>query len=295
MATTVDRRRWLAWVFGTAWAPSAAWGLDGAAVPLARPPALALAQPAPPGLDPAGHLVSEKLDGVRAWWSGQALWFRSGLPIRAPVWFTAALPAQPLDGELWLGRGRFEALSALLRRDAGPTDPLWREVSYQVFELPDAPGSFAERAERLRVLLSETPGAAGIAQAIEQRAVPDRPSLDRWLTDVVAQGGEGLVLHRADAPYRTGRSPALYKLKPLGDAEAVVVGHLPGRGRHAGRLGALQVRDEAGRVFALGSGLSDAQRDHPPPLGSVVTYRFRGLTRHGLPRFATFWRLRDEP
>jgi DNA ligase-1 len=105
MVATVDRRRWLAWVFGAVCAPRAAWGLDAPSA-LARPPAFALAQPAPPGLEPAGHLVSEKLDGVRAWWSGEALCFRSGLPIRAPGWFTDAMPAQPLDGELWLGRGR---------------------------------------------------------------------------------------------------------------------------------------------------------------------------------------------
>ncbi|HNB46405.1 MAG TPA: DNA ligase, partial [Burkholderiaceae bacterium] len=69
----------------------------------------------------------------------------------------------------------------------------------------------------------------------------------------------------------------------------------PGRGRHAGRIGALRVRDEAGREFLLGSGLSDAQRESPPPVGSWVTYTHRGETRLGLPRFATFLRQRDEP
>ena len=100
------------------------------------------------------------------------------------------------------------------------------------------------------------------------------------------------MLHRADAPYVTGRQDVLLKLKPHHDAEAVVIGHLPGRGKHAGRLGALQVRTAAGVAFALGSGLSDAQREQPPHVGEVVTFTYRGLTSGGVPRFATFLRQR---
>jgi DNA ligase-1 len=103
------------------------------------------------------------------------------------------------------------------------------------------------------------------------------------------------MLHRADAPYVTGRSTVLLKLKPLQDAEAVVLEHLPGRGRHQGRLGASRVRSADGRVFRLGTGLSDALRDASPPVGSMLTYTHRGLTSGGLPRFASFLRLRPAP
>ncbi|MGY0195448.1 DNA ligase [Leptothrix sp. BB-4] len=246
-------------------------------------------------LDLPRYRVSEKLDGVRALWTGSRWLTRGGHAISAPAHWLAALPAdEPLDGELWLGRGRFEAVSGLLHRTDAADDPLWSELRYAVFDLPGADGTFARRQLRLKALLSAGPAAAsGVhIEAVEQRQLHDATALRRWLDEVVAQGGEGLVLHAADAPFQPGRSGGhLLKLKPLSDAEAVVVAHLPGKGRHTGRLGALQVRDDAGHHFAIGSGLTDAQRGSPPPIGQRITYRYRGLTRTGLPRFATFWRV----
>ena len=129
--------------------------------------------------------------------------------------------------------------------------------------------------------------------AVDQHVVADAKTLAQRLAEVVAQGGEGLVLHRANAPYLTGRSDVLLKLKPVQDADAVVMAHEPGHGKYTGLVGALVVRDENGRLFRIGSGLTDAQRTSPPPLGSTVSYRWRGLTRTGLPRFATLWRVRE--
>lgn len=255
------------------------------------PPPLLLAEDAPADVDPAGYLVSEKLDGVRALWDGKRLWFRSGRPITAPGWFLARLPQVPLDGELWLGRGRFEALSAVVRRQH-PVDGEWRALHYAVFEAPGMSGSFAARAAALRQLAAQVGGSGLIA--VDQERVADRAALQRRLDAVVASGGEGLMLHRADAPYLTGRSPVLLKLKPWSDAEGVVIGHETGQGRHAGRLGALRVRLVDGRELLLGTGLSDAQRAAPPPVGRVVTFRYRGQTAGGLPRFASFLRERTD-
>ncbi len=249
--------------------------------------ALPLAQEWVPGTDPAGWLVSEKFDGVRALWDGRQLWFRSGRPISAPAWFTARLPAMPLDGELWLARGGFETLSGIVR-SRRPDDAAWQRLSYQVFELPGAGGTFAERAARLQQIAA----AQGFAplQAVAQQPVADAAALQRRLDAVVAAGGEGLVLHQSLAPEVSGRTPWLCKFKPQQDAEAVVVEHLPGRGRLAGQTGALLVQADDGRRFQLGSGLSDAQRAAPPAIGSRVTYAFQGLTAQGLPRFASFVR-----
>ncbi len=250
-----------------------------------------LAEEAAPGIDPTGWLVSEKLDGVRALWDGVQLRFRSGRPVAAPGWFLARLPRVPLDGELWLGRGRFDELSGLVRR-ASPDDGGWHGLRYMLFELPGAPGPFAERARALERLAT----AAGWAQlqAVPQRSLANREALQRLLGDVVRGGGEGLMLHRADAPCESGRSRALLKLKPLQDEDALVIGHLPGRGRHAGRLGALQLRRADGLVFLLGTGFSDAQRASPPPLGATVTYTYRSVTPQGVPRFASFLRVRPD-
>jgi DNA ligase-1 len=248
-----------------------------------------LAQDAPPGLDPTGWLVSEKLDGVRALWDGAQLRFRSGGAIAAPAWFTAALPAQALDGELWLGRGGFEDTVGTVRR-AVPDDSAWRGLRYALFDLPGDARPFGQRAAALADL------AASMRQpfvgAVPQRVLPYAAALARELDAVAAAGGEGLMLHRAAAHWRPGRSADLLKLKPWSDAEGTVVAHLPGRGRHAGRLGALQLRLDDGRTFRLGTGFSDAERESPPPVGSRVSFRHQGRTDDGLPRFASFWRVR---
>ena len=265
-------------------------GLTSWALPSIATPALMLARDASLDIDPAGYLVSEKFDGARALWDGHVLRFRSGNLIAAPAWFTTRLPGTPLDGELWLGRGRFEALSATVRR-LQPDDEEWRALRYMVFELPGGEGPFRARAERIEALARSFGNPRLVAVA--QTPVADRAALRQRLDETVRGGGEGLVLHRADAPYLTGRSPALLKLKPVQDDDAVVTGHLVGRGRHQGRLGALRVRTAEGLEFLLGTGLSDVQRDDPPPVGAVVTFSYRGRTAAGVPRFASFLRLRE--
>ncbi len=243
------------------------------------------------GVSPAAYLVSEKLDGVRALWDGRVLRFRSGRQIAAPDWFLAALPSTALDGELWLGRGQFDRLSGAVRRNV-PVDAEWRDIKYMIFDLPAGAGPFAERLERLAGLLSAQ--AVPWLQKIEQVQLPSAAVLQQRLQDVADLGGEGLMLHRADALWSAGRSDTLRKLKPMPDDEARVVGYEPGKGRLAGRVGALLVEMDSGRRFSLGTGLSDADRQTPPALGEIVTYRYRGFTPSGLPRFASFVRQRPE-
>lgn len=264
----------------------------GNAAPAPVPPPLLLAETDTGQVDPADYWVSEKLDGVRALWDGRQLYFRSGRPVHAPDWFVRGLPAgQALDGELWLGRGRFDALSGIVRRQQ-PVDAEWRQVRFMVFELPGAAGDFSARLHALRAVVDGS--GVGWLSAVEQYRVADRAALQARLAEVLRAGGEGLMLHRADAPYLSGRNPALLKVKPWLDAEATVIGHEAGRGRHRGRLGALRVENADGRRFRIGTGFSDAERERPPPIGSTVTYRYRELNRNGLPRFASYWRMRQE-
>ena len=266
-------------------ATAAPTGAGSAAWPVGAP---LLAQDWVEGRDPAGWLVSEKLDGVRALWDGQRMVFRSGRALSLPSLIRDRLPREPLDGELWLGRGRFDDISALLRSERGADADAWRGVQYHVFELPAGGGRFADRAARLQQIAAATawPGLV----ATPQLAVADAAALRRQLDAVVAAGGEGLMLHQADAPVANGRSQWLCKYKPLHDAEAVVIGHRLGRGRHEGRMGALQVRGDDGQVFFLGTGFTDAQRARPPAIGARVTFSHHGHTAQGVPRFARFVR-----
>lgn len=254
-------------------------------------PDLALAEVYEEGVNLDDYWVSEKLDGVRAYWDGRQLISRGGHRIQAPADFVRGLPAQRLDGELWMGRGRFEETSGIARRlGADPDD--WRDMRYLVFDLPGHRGRFETRLARLRVLLDQTGNPR--VRLLEQRRIGDHATLMAELRRVVAAGGEGLMLRRDSAPYRGGRSNDLLKVKTHLDAEAVVIAHIPGKGKYTGMLGSLEVEDAQGRRFRVGSGLSDAERLSPPAVGSTITYRYRGRTERGIPRFATFVRVRSE-
>ena len=254
-------------------------------------PAPALAGVYRAGVDLTRYWVSEKLDGVRARWDGAGLYSRRGNRLHAPPWFVEGFPAEPLDGELWLGRGAFEKLSGTVRR-AVPDDDAWRGVRFMVFDLPAHPADFDGRLRRLRALFARI--ASPHIALIEQFRVADHAELMAALDRVVALGGEGLMLHDGRARYRAGRTNDLLKVKRYEDAEAVVVAHLPGRGKYAGLLGSLLVETPDGRRFRLGSGFSDEQRRRPPPVGATVTYKHYGVTANGIPRFASFLRVRPE-
>ena len=254
-------------------------------------PSLLLAKTYREGIDLAQYWVSEKLDGVRAYWDGETLASRNGNRFNAPPWFIEDFPHVPLDGELWMGRGTFERLSGAVRRQR-PDDAQWRDITFMVFDLPSSPATFDGRLKRLREMF-EANKSPHIA-LVEQFRVADHDTLTDTLNKVVAGGGEGLMLHRGSSRYTAGRTDDLLKLKTYEDAEAVVVEHLPGKGKFTGVLGALLVEMPEGRRFRLGTGFSNEERLEPPPLGAVVTYKYYGKTRNGLPRFATFLRIRDE-
>ena len=243
------------------------------------------------GMDVTQFLVSEKYDGVRALWDGKSFVSRAGNPINAPKWFTKDLPKTPLDGELWLGHGQFEALSGAVRKDT-PIDEEWRGIKYMVFELPNAEGVFEARANRIVEIVKQ----ANIThlKAANQFHVKNEAELNQLLKKTVTAGGEGLMLHRADALYVTGRSDVLLKLKLLYDAEAKVIGYIAGKGKYQGKMGAMLVEKTDGVRFKLGTGFSDAQRAKPPAIGNLVTYTYRDVTKKGKPKFASFLRERRE-
>lgn len=236
------------------------------------------------------YWVSEKYDGVRAVWNGSELITRGGNVIRTPEWFTRKFPPVPLDGELWAGRQRFSWLSGIVRRDH-PEDDNWRHIRYMVFDMPSGELTFDQRLQVLGNLIAaqDIPWLVAVPQWKEQ----SEESLEKSLKSAVAAGAEGLMLHRGSSLYRSGRNKDLLKVKVTDDSEAIVLKHIPGKGRLKGMTGALEVRwKENGRIFRIGSGLTDNDRAHPPPEGAEITFRYNGLTSKGLPRFPRYWRIR---
>lgn len=237
------------------------------------------------------YLVSEKYDGVRAIWTGEQLLTRNGNLIHAPDWFTAPLPDVWLDGELWTQPQDFSALSSIVRTET-PNDDRWRGVSYMVFDMPDAQLPFAQRYTNYSSLIKQL--NIQHIKAVKQQRFHSNHALSQHLQALVKHGAEGLMLHLAAAHHQPGRSNALLKLKPYFDDEAVVIAHLPGQGKYTNMLGALRVRNKDGVEFSVGTGFNDKERVNPPPVGSMITYKYHGYTNNGLPRFASFLRVRED-
>jgi len=236
-------------------------------------------------------LISEKYDGARAWWNGHHLLSRGGNIYHAPAWFTNAMPNVVLDGELWIGRGQFQRLMKTIR-DTKPDEKAWRSVRFMVFDAPMIKGGFSQRQKELQNILATH--RSSWVETVVQHNLKSAAQLQQMLLDVTGQGGEGLILQRADMPYFPGRHSGFLKHKPYQDAEAVVTGYTSGKGKYTGMTGSLIVVDSQGRQFKLGSGLSDADRKSPPPIGTRVTYRHQGRTASGKPRFARYLRVRLE-
>jgi DNA ligase-1 len=269
----------------------------GSALPPARaaattnataPPVL-LAQKWEPHIDVTGWWLSEKLDGVRAYWDGEQFLSRLGNRFFAPDWFARPLPREPLDGELWVGRGAFQRTVSIVRRQ--DRSEMWREVSFLVFDAPAHGGAFEER---LAWLAGATRSVAAHVATVEHHACEGTAHLKSELARIEGLGGEGLMARQPGSPYVAGRSHTLLKIKSFADNEAEVIGHLPGRGRHKGRLGALEARLADGTRFSVGTGLSDRERESPPPIGAIITVRYQELSRDGVPRFPAYVGVRDD-
>ena len=235
------------------------------------------------------YWISEKLDGVRAYWDGKKLISRQGKPFDPPPWFTADFPDQPLDGELWIARGKFELVSGIVRTRGGDSKA-WRNIAFMIFDLPSSPKIFTARLQIMQQLVKAS--SSPYLKMIKQQKITTHQALQDKLEEVLNGGGEGLMLHHINAYYQAKRSQDLMKLKRYDDAEAIVLEYIPGKGKHLGRMGSLVVRNTDGITFKIGTGFSDAERENPPKIGATITYQYIGKTKNGVPRFASYLRIR---
>lgn len=242
------------------------------------------------GTDISGWLMSEKLDGVRGYWDGHRLLSKTGKPFHPPTAFTANFPHCPLEGEIWGGRKTFAKTVAVVKKKK--PDPGWLHLKFAIFEVPKAPGGFEKRLQVAAAWFARHPSR--YAFVIKQTPVNDRAQLQQELHRIEKVGGEGIILRRPGSPYTVGRTGDYLKVKSYEDTEAVVVAHLPGQGRNAGRMGALLVELPNGVRFKIGTGFSDAIRENPPPIGAVITFKYYGFYHSGVPQFPSFLRVREE-
>jgi len=230
--------------------------------------------------------MSEKLDGIRAYWDGKQLFTRSGKVIHAPDWFLKDYPPFAIDGELWSKRGDFEFISSTVR-DKCPSNG-WRKIKHYIFDVPHAKGNLFERLAKVK------PYEGKVIKIIPQIPIKSKDDLKRFLDEIEQKGGEGVVVRDPNAPYIGKRTSKALKVKRFHDAECEIVGYTEGRGKYRGKVGAIVCALQDGTRFKIGSGLSDALRKNPPKIGTIITFKYKELTKKGKPRFPIFLRIRDE-
>ena len=227
--------------------------------------------------------MSEKLDGVRAFWDGEKLISRSGNVFAAPAFFTKDFPKHQLDGELWTSRDDFSNVVSIVNKKEEHNG--WNKLSYNIFEVPQAKGNLLERLSAVK----ETK----YIKIIKQIKVKDTQHLDDFLKTVEKKGGEGVVVRDGDLEYYTGRDNNALKVKSYIDTECEVVGYHQGQGKYEGLLGSLSCRMKNMQVIKIGSGFNEYERKNPPKIGAIITFKYYGLTSKGNPRFPIFVRERN--
>jgi len=237
-----------------------------------------------------GWLMSEKLDGVRAYWDGKKLISRGGNEFKVPLWFTKDFPPFEIDGELWSRRGDFDNISGIVRRQT-PHEG-WKELTYNIFEVPNQKGGLLSRLSVLREYLKEHPNK--YMKIIKQSTCKDRHHLKSFLKEVENRGGEGIVVRNPDALYINKRTSQALKVKSFDDAECEIVGYTKGKGKYEGKVGSFTCKQQNGQIINIGSGLSDELRKNPPSIGTNITFKYNGFTKNAKPRFPVYLRVRDE-
>lgn len=237
-----------------------------------------------------GWVMSEKLDGIRGYWDGSRLLTRKGLPLHPPPWFIKNFPAFELDGELWSKQGEFEFIQSVVL-DAEP-GPGWEEIHYHVFEVPNQQGTFSHRLDRAKKWFKSHPSPH--VRVIRQILIQDRSDLDRFFLEVTSRGGEGVIVKDPDMSYHTGRSAHVLKVKKARDMEGLVIDINKGKGKYENAMGSLTLKLENGVIFKLGTGFTDLVRNNPPGVGTTVTFKYHGFSKNGVPKFASFLKVRKD-
>lgn len=243
------------------------------------------------------YAISEKFDGVRGIWDGKEMFSKNGKKLAIPPCFAEKLAILELkdgefvEGELWADYGKFAEVSSLARRK-NPTCAEFESVKYLIFnaQLNESSDFLANLSKIQSILEShKTPQI----RTITQHKFSSSKELQDFFDAVVAKGGEGVILRD---------SHTAFKLKAQHDAECKIIDYTRGKGRLSGKVGAIVCESLAdknagiknGIIFRIGSGLSDEMRTNPPKIGTIITYKFSGVSKNSVPLHTRFWRVYRE-
>ena len=235
-------------------------------------------------------LMSEKFDGIRGYWDGEKLLSKKGNPLNPPAAFIRNFPDFIVEGEIWGGRKSYEKTSSIVLKDEAHDG--WLKLKFAIFDVPESGGGFEARLNMAREWFAQNPSE--YAFVIDHKPVKSREHLKKELKRIEKLGGEALILRKSGSLYTNGRSADVLKVKSYYDMEAVVIEYIEGEGRNRGRLGSLLVELPDKRRFKIGTGFSDEERNSPPPIGSVITFRYYGFYKSGIPKFPSFLRIRND-
>lgn len=246
------------------------------------------------------YAVSEKFDGIRALWDGQNMFSKSGKILAIPPCFSDKLSPLGLkngdfvEGELWIDYGAFDEISSVILRK-NPTCTDFERVKYLIFNahLGESSDFLANLSQVKGILDSQNLTQDRCIQVITQHRFATQKELSDFFNTVIAKGGEGVIVRD---------SRVAFKLKPQNDAECKIVDYSRGKGRIRGKVGAIICESladknsgiEKGVIFRIGSGLSDKMRENPPKIGTIITYKFSGISKNGIPKHTRFLRIYAE-
>ena len=242
------------------------------------------------GQDVSGWLMSEKMDGVRAYWDGKKLLSRNGNEFAAPSWFTDGFPPFPVDGELWSKRGEFDAIVSTVKKKE-PHDG-WKNIAFYAFDVPLENGGLIQRLVKLEYYLKLN--QADYLQIAKQIPCENEEHLKSFLFEIEKGGGEDVVVRNPDSKYVAKRDPNSLKVKNFQDAECEVIEHHKGEGKYKNSFGSLTCRTSEGIAFDIGAGFTENERKNPPHIGAMITYKYQEITKGGKPRFPVYLRTKEE-
>jgi len=238
--------------------------------------------------------IQEKIDGVRAVWDGEC--FRSCshkiFPVHKAIIDIAktTFGDRMIDGEFSCGRGMFQRTVSIVR-NTHSTLLQWMGIKYYMFDcITDKNKTYRRRYKELKSLPCEY---ANFIVLPILATIDKRSTIQEQLDKIMALGGEGLIIRNPKKEYLPGRSSYLLKIKKFTTTEVIVTGYTDGEGKYSGMVGALVCEQYDGRQVLVGTGLTDADRMQPPPIGSEITIKYQNLSTDGIPRHPVFVEVRD--